>query len=42
MAETAAKIQAIFSLVEAILQLLLAERVTEGLEIRELTDSVRI
>ena len=42
MAETAAKIQAVLSLVEAILQLLLAERVTERLEIRELTDSVRI
>ena len=42
MAETAAKIQAVLSLIEAILQLLLAERVTEGLEIRKLTDSVRI
>ena len=42
MAEAAAKVEAIFTLVKAILQLFLPQRVPKRLKIGELTDRIRV
>lgn len=42
MAEATPEVEAVFSLIETILQLFLAQRVAERLEIGKLADSVRI